>query len=50
MPVDDFSRGVVFYLNEETKHISGILTWNLFGKMDLAKQVSEKKTILKYPM
>lgn len=49
--MDDFSRGVVFYLNEETKHISGILTWNLFGKMDLAKQVSEKKQpILKYQM
>ena len=38
MPVDDFSKGVVFYLNEIGK-VVGVLTWNLFGKMDLAKQV-----------
>jgi hypothetical protein len=39
MPVDDFSKGVVFYLNQETGRIMGVLTWNLFGKMGVAKQV-----------
>ncbi len=40
LPVDDFSKGVVFYLNQDTGCILGVLTWNLFGKMDIAKQVS----------
>lgn len=39
MPVDDFSQGVVFYLNQKMGKVVGVLTWNLFGKMDLAKQV-----------
>ena len=38
LPVDDYSRGVVFYLGKE-RRIVGVLTWNLFGKMDLARQV-----------
>lgn len=36
---DDYSKGVVFYLNREEKKIVGVLTWNLFGKMDLARKV-----------
>lgn len=40
LPTDDFSKGVVFYLEEgEPRRIVGVLTWNLFGKMELAKQV-----------
>ena len=40
IPVDDYSKGVVFYLSqEEKKRVVGVLTWNLFGKMDIAKQV-----------
>lgn len=39
MPVDDFSKGVVFYLNSTSGRIVGVLTWNVFGKMELAKQV-----------
>ena len=39
MPVDDYSKGVVFYLNSSSGRIVGILTWNVFGKMELAKQV-----------
>ena len=39
LPVDDYSRGVVFYLGKERGRIVGVLTWNLFGKMDLARQV-----------
>ncbi len=41
LPVDDFSRGVVFYLNKPDGKIVGVLTWNLFGKMDLAKKVEQ---------
>ena len=37
--MDDYSKGVVFYLNKPDGKIVGVLTWNLFGKMDLAKQV-----------
>jgi len=39
MPSDDYSKGVVFYLREDSRRIVGVLTWNLFGKMDLARQV-----------
>lgn len=39
MPVNDFSRGVVFYLDSSSRRIVGVLSWNIFGKMDLAKQV-----------
>ncbi len=38
--VDDYSRGVVFYLGPEDRRVVGVLTWNLFGKMDLARQVA----------
>ena len=46
-PEDDFSKGIVFYLSnkadssEQGSQIVGVLTWNLFGKMDLARQVSQ---------
>lgn len=43
--MDDFSKGVVFYLSKETGRILGVLTWNLFGKMGLAKQV--RKAVFK---
>lgn len=36
-PEDDYSRGVVFYLKE--KRVVGVLTWNCFGKMDLAREL-----------
>ena len=39
VPVDDHSKGVVFYLSREERRIVGVLTWNLFGKMDLARKV-----------
>lgn len=39
MPVDDYSKGVVFYLNSSSGRIVGVLTWNIFGKMELAKKV-----------
>lgn len=45
LPVDDYSKGVVFYLNNSSGKIVGVLTWNLFGKMNLAKQIiAEGKT------
>ena len=37
--MDDYSKGVVFYLNDSGGKVVGVLTWNLFGKMSLAKQV-----------
>ena len=39
-PEDDYSKGVVYYLEKEEGRIVGVLTWNIFGKMDVAKQVS----------
>ena len=39
MPVDDCSKGVVFYLSREDRKVVGVLTWNIFGKMDVAKKV-----------
>lgn len=39
MPIDDYSKGVVFYLSKEERRIVGVLTWNLFGKMDVARKV-----------
>lgn len=46
MPSDDYSKGVVFYLQGERRRIVGVLTWNLFGKMDLARAVSWQETKL----
>lgn len=37
--VDDYSKGVVFYLSQEERKVVGVLTWNLFGKMDVARKV-----------
>ena len=37
--VDDYSKGVVFYLSEDERKVVGVLTWNLFGKMDIARKV-----------
>jgi programmed cell death 8 (apoptosis-inducing factor) len=36
--LDDYSKGVVFYHNTDGR-IVGVLTWNLFGKMDAARKV-----------
>ena len=36
-PDDDYSKGVVFYMRE--KKVVGVLTWNCYGKMDLAREV-----------
>ncbi|XP_003385522.1 PREDICTED: apoptosis-inducing factor 1, mitochondrial-like [Amphimedon queenslandica] len=44
-PVDDYSKGVIYYLDKEGGRIVGVLTWNIFGKMDVARQIiSEEKT------
>ena len=40
VPLDDYSKGVVFYHNTDGR-IVGVLTWNLFGKMDAARKVKE---------
>jgi len=40
---DDFSKGVVFYTKGGV--IVGILTWNIFGKMDLARKVLSQHAI-----
>ena len=46
VPVDDYSKGVVFYHNTDGR-IVGVLTWNLFGKMDVARKVcSGEKSLL----
>ncbi|XP_065885748.1 apoptosis-inducing factor 1, mitochondrial-like [Dysidea avara] len=37
LPTDNYSKGVVFYLRE--KRIVGVLTWNCFGKMDVARKL-----------
>ena len=34
---DDFSKGIVFYLRDDI--IVGIVMWNVFNKMALARQV-----------
>ena len=39
VPMDDYSKGVVFYHNVDGR-IVGVLTWNLFGKMDVARKVN----------
>ena len=39
LPEEDYSKGVVFYMKANNGRIVGILTWNLFGKMDLAREV-----------
>jgi programmed cell death 8 (apoptosis-inducing factor) len=30
---------VVFFLSREERRVVGVLTWNLFGKMDIARKV-----------
>ncbi|KAL2913855.1 hypothetical protein HK105_206589 [Polyrhizophydium stewartii] len=35
---EEFGKGVVFYLSPEKK-VLGVLTWNVFGKMDLARKI-----------
>ncbi|GIY02350.1 apoptosis-inducing factor 1, mitochondrial [Caerostris darwini] len=34
---DDYAKGLIFYIREDT--IVGILLWNVFGKMQIARQV-----------
>ncbi|KAK5667314.1 hypothetical protein QVD99_005922 [Batrachochytrium dendrobatidis] len=35
---EEFGKGVVFYLSS-SKKVIGVLTWNVFGKMDLARKI-----------
>lgn len=35
---EDYGKGVVFYL--KGKQVVGILLWNVFGKMSIARKVS----------
>ena len=39
---DDFSKGMVFYTKEGV--VVGVLTWNIFGKMDMARKVRAQHT------
>lgn len=34
---DDYGRGVVFYLKDDT--VVGIVLWNIFNRMSIARQV-----------
>ena len=43
-PDDDYSKGVVFYMRE--KKVVGVLTWNCFGKMDLAREVTTHQLLI----
>jgi len=42
VPVDgeDYGKGVIFYTDKE--RIVGIVLWNLFGRMPIARQVCHK--------
>ena len=35
---EEFQKGVIFYLREQI--VVGVLLWNMFGKMPLARKVS----------
>ena len=39
-PGEDYGKGVIFYTRNEK--IVGILLWNLFGRMPVARQVSSE--------
>lgn len=36
---EDFGKGVVFYLREKDEKVVGILLWNIFGRMPLARKI-----------
>lgn len=38
---DEFNKGVVFYLKDET--VVGIVLWNIFNRMSVARQVLKDK-------
>ena len=39
---DDYSKGVIFYLKDKT--VVGIVLWNVFNKMPVARKVTIKIT------
>ncbi|XP_057318831.1 putative apoptosis-inducing factor 1, mitochondrial [Microplitis mediator] len=41
---DDYGRGVIFYLKEDT--VVGIVLWNIFNRMSIARQVLSRGTKL----
>ncbi|TPX48044.1 hypothetical protein SeLEV6574_g02283 [Synchytrium endobioticum] len=41
-PDEEYGKGVVFYLSPE-KQIVGVLMWNVFGKVPLARQIVKEK-------
>ena len=43
---EDFGKGVVFYLREKDEKVVGILLWNIFGRMPLARKVSNNLSSL----
>ncbi len=38
MQEEKYGKGVVFYLNKDDK-VVGILLWNIFGRMGLARKI-----------
>ena len=47
---EDYGKGIVFYLNDKAS-VVGILLWNTFNKMPIARQVNDFKTIrLRYTL
>ena len=42
---EDYGKGIVFYLNDKAS-VVGILLWNTFNKMPIARQVQKLLLIL----
>lgn len=40
---DDYNKGIIFYLKNET--VVGIVLWNVFNRMHIARQVFNKFAI-----
>lgn len=38
---DDYGKGVIFYVRDNT--VVGIVLWNIFNRMSVARQVNKKK-------
>ena len=46
---EEFEQGIVFYMSQdepELEKVVGVVTWNLFGKMGIARKVCS--TIFQY--
>lgn len=39
-PRDDFGKGVIFYLRDDV--VVGIVLWNIFNRMSIARQVNDE--------